>query len=86
MRITVRADTVARVVRLSDSTQLSSSASRQYLAVDSLFGLIRHPHADSLVVVYNSYYGYPERLDIDPQLHPVDGGVKYETSNLQVLR
>jgi len=84
MRITVRADTIARVVRVSDSTQLSASASKMYLTVDSLFGVIRHSHGDSLVVAYNSDFGYPERLDVNPQLHPVDGGVLYETSNLRV--
>jgi hypothetical protein len=84
MTITVRADTIARVVRVSDGTQLSSSSSGAYLTVDSLFGVIRHAHGDSLVVAYNGDFGYPERLDINPQLHPVDGGALYETSNLRV--
>lgn len=83
MIVTVRADTVARVLRLSDGTQLSQTASRLYVTVDSLFGLIRYTHGDSLIIQYNPEYGYPERLDINPQLHPVDGGVLYQTSNLR---
>jgi len=84
MIVTVRADTVASVQRLSDGTQLPQAASKPYLTVDSLFGLIRYAHGDSLVIRYNPHYGYPEQLDINPQLHPVDGGVLYETSNLRV--
>jgi hypothetical protein len=83
MIVTVRADSVASVLRLSDGTQLSQTASRFYLTVDSLFGIIRYAHGDSLVIQYNPQYGYPERLDINPQLHPVDGGMLYETSNLR---
>jgi hypothetical protein len=81
MRITVRSDTIARIVRLSDSSIVTDP---YFLTIDSLFALIRKSTNDSLVVRYNSQYGYPEYLDIDPQSHPVDGGVLYETSNLQV--
>ncbi|MGA9365695.1 MAG: DUF6174 domain-containing protein [Bacteroidota bacterium] len=84
VRITVRSDTIALVMRLSDMTTVSISESKWYLSVDSLFGTIRTSKTDSLVVSYNSQYGYPETLDINPQLHPVDGGVLYQTSNLQV--
>jgi len=48
-----------------------------------LFGIIKNPNGDSLVVRYNSIYGFPEYLDINPQQHPVDGGALYETSNLR---
>ena len=84
MRITIRSDSLAQVKRLSDSPVLSYPGYTWYLTVDSLFGIIRNSKTDSLVISYNSRYGYPERLDITPQLHPVDGGVLYETSNLQV--
>ena len=84
MRVTVRSDTVVKVVRLSDSSEVQYPRLAFYFTIDSLFGIIRHSTADSLVIVYNSQYGYPEQLDINPQLHPVDGGVLYETSNLQI--
>jgi hypothetical protein len=84
MRITVRSDTIALVMRLSDNTPVPLPESRWYLTIDSLFGMIRTSKTDSLVVTYNSQYGYPERLDINPQWHPVDGGVLYQTSNLRV--
>ena len=83
MRISVRSDTVALVTRLSDSSKVSAPTSTWYLPIDSLFAIIKHPSGDSLVISYNSRYGYPEKLDINPQLHPRDGGVLFETSNLQ---
>jgi hypothetical protein len=84
MRITVRSNTIALVTRLSDVSPVPITQWTWYLTVDSLFGIIRASKGDSLVVSYNSQYGYPETLDINPQLHPVDGGVLYQTSNLQV--
>ena len=81
VRITIRNDTIARVIRISDTSVVTSPF---YLTVDSLFRMIHFNKADSMVIRYNSHYGYPEYLDVDPQLHPVDGGVLYETSNLQI--
>ena len=83
MTVTVRSDTVFSVVRISDSTVVPYPTSKLYFSVDSLFGIIQHPKGDSLVIVYNAQYGFPEKLDINPQEHPVDGGVLYETNNLQ---
>jgi hypothetical protein len=54
------------------------------LTVDSLFGIIRRGGTDSLVVTSHETYGYQETQDINPQLHPVDGGVLYIHSNLQI--
>ena len=84
MRITIRADTLASVTRLSDSSSISPPMSTYYLSVDSLFGIIRSSGTDSLVATYNETFGYPETLDINPQLHPVDGGVLYRSSNLHI--
>ncbi len=81
VQITVRADTIARLVRVSDTSVVTIP---YYCTVDSLFGIIQNSKRDSLVVRYNALYGYPEFLDVNPQLHPVDGGVLYETSNLQI--
>ena len=85
VRLTVRSDTIALVMRLSDNSEVPYPKSTFYLTVDSLFSIIRNPKSDSLVVEYNAEYGYPERLDINPQLHPVDGGALYQTSNLRIL-
>jgi len=82
VRITVRSDTIYGVIKISDTSIVTYPI---YFTVDSLFGIIRNSKADSLVTRYNTQYGYPEFLDIDPQLHPVDGGVLYKTSNLQIL-
>jgi len=81
MRMTVRSDTIARVIRVTDASVITFP---YYFTIDSLFGIIRDSRTDSLVIRYNAQYGYPEYLDINPQLHPLDGGVLYETSNLQV--
>ncbi len=81
VRLTVRDDTIASAVRISDSTAVLAS---YYRPIDSLFAIIAHPQGDSLVVHYNGQYGYPEYVDINPQLHPIDGGILYETSNLEV--
>jgi hypothetical protein len=83
-RITVRSDTIASVVRLLDDTYVPYPMTRFYLTIDSLFSIIEHKSGDSIVVIYNGTFGYPEKLDINPQQHPVDGGVFYETSNLQI--
>ena len=85
MKVTVRSDSVYSVMRLSDSAIMTRSISKLYLPIDSLFKIIRNSKTDSLVITYDSKYGYPNKLDINPQLHPVDGGVMYETSNLQIL-
>ena len=84
MRITVRSDTVASVVNLTDSSAVSPPLSVLYLSVDSLFGIIQRGRGDSLVTTFNATYGYPETLDINPQVHPVDGGVLYTTTNLYI--
>ena len=81
VHITVRSDTISSVIKISDTSIVTYPI---YFTVDSLFGIIRNSKFDSLVIRYNKKYGYPEYLDINPQLHPVDGGVLYETSNLQI--
>ena len=81
VQVTVRNDTVADVVRISDGSIMPLSI---YVTVDSLFGIIRNSTGDSMVVRYNADYGYPEYLDVNPQLHPVNGGFLFETSNLRV--
>jgi len=84
MLLTVRADTVAQVMQLSDSTILPYNEAKFYRSVKDLFAIIRNPGKDSLVYRYNTEYGYPEMLDINPQDHPVDGGVLIESANLRV--
>jgi Family of unknown function (DUF6174) len=85
MKVTVQADTVFSVMKISDSTIIPYPESKRYLTIDSLFGILHTSKFDSLVVNYNSHYGYPDYLDINPQLHPVDGGILYITSNLQII-
>lgn len=84
MKVVVRNDTVASVTRLSDNKVLSYSEARWYMPVDSLFKKVLNPGHDSIVVSFNLKYGYPEKVDINPQMHPVDGGVLYLTSNLRI--
>ena len=84
MRITVQSDTVASVIKLADNSLMPPTVFRFYHPIDSLFGIISKQQFDSVIVKYNGIYGYPEVLDIDPQNHPVDGGVLYQTTNLQV--
>lgn len=81
VRITVRSDTIFNIINISDNSLITSP---YYLTIDSLFGIIKNSENDSLVIKYDSIYGFPEYLDINPQLHPVDGGVLYKTSNLQI--
>jgi hypothetical protein len=84
VRMIIRSDTIASVTRLLDKTSITFPISQYYLTIDSLFSIIHSRSGDSIVVTYNVTYGYPEKLDINPQQHPVDGGVLYETSNLQI--
>jgi hypothetical protein len=84
MRIVVRADTIASITRVSDGSALGNATKPLYHTIDSLFSIIHTHTTDSLVVRYDERYGYPETLDINPQLHPVDGGVLYATTNLRV--
>ncbi|MEJ2103702.1 MAG: DUF6174 domain-containing protein [Ignavibacteriaceae bacterium] len=81
MRITVRADTIFNIINIEDNSVVTNP---YYYTIDSLFGIIQYSEYDSIVIKYNSTYGFPEFLDINPQLHPVDGGVLYETNNLQI--
>ena len=83
MRVTVRSDTIASVMRLSDSSMLPREQAARYLTIDSMFSIIRAPKGDSLVVSYDVKYGYPDTLDINPQQHPFDGGILYTTTNLK---
>ena len=83
MLVTVRSDTVFSVLRLSDNTTLTFAEAQLYHSIDELFETIQ-TISDSIVVRYNDAYGYPEYLDIDPAGHPVDAGVLYETTNLQI--
>jgi hypothetical protein len=83
MRIEIQSGRVVSVIRLSDSSVVTNASPALYLTVDSLFAIIRNRTTDSLVVTYNAMYGYPEKLDINPQAHPYDGGVLYQTSNLR---
>ncbi|MDP3148209.1 MAG: DUF6174 domain-containing protein [Ignavibacteria bacterium] len=80
VRVTVRSDTIFSLTKVADGSLVTSP---YYFTVDSLFGMIEYGNFDSLVVRYNSIYGYPEFLDLNPQWHPVDGGVLYETTNLK---
>ncbi|HEX2867771.1 MAG TPA: DUF6174 domain-containing protein [Ignavibacteriales bacterium] len=84
MRVTVRDDTVMSVIRQSDNKELSYSEARWYLTVGSLFRKLQNPGQDSVTFSFNAVFGYPETVDINPQLHPQDGGAAYYTSNLRV--
>lgn len=85
MVVTVLADTVHSVVRSRDSAYIAPPSSRYYLTVDSLFGIIKYSQADSIEVTYDANFGYPARIDIDPQLNPVDGGVTYITNSVNPI-
>jgi hypothetical protein len=81
VRIMVRSDTIYRMIRISDGSVVSYP---YYVTIDSLFCIIQNSKTDSLVVRHNAQYGYPEFVDVNPQLHPMDGGYLLETSNLQI--
>jgi hypothetical protein len=84
MKVAVRSGVITSVTRLSDTALMSPPISNVYLTVDSLFAIIRSHNPDSIAVRYNSQYGYPDRLVINPQGLPFDAGVIYETSSLVV--
>lgn len=79
MLVTVQADTVASVMRISDSTMVLNSGC---VTIDSLFSLIQNPKGATIVASYSSVYGYPEDVQVNPALLPSSGGVRYVTSNL----
>ena len=81
--LTVKLVSIFSISKVSDGSLITSP---YYYTVDSLFGIINNPKGDSLVIKYNAKYGFPEYLDINPQQHPVDGGVLIESSNLQELK
>lgn len=83
VHIIIRSDTIFSLKKVVDGSPITSP---YYFTIDSLFGMIEYGNFDSLVIRYNSIYGYPEFLDINPQWHPVDGGVLYETTNLKMLK
>lgn len=79
MLVTVQADTIASVMKISDSTMVLNSGC---VTIDSLFSLIQNPKGDSITATYSTVYGYPEDVQVNPQLLPSHGGVRYITSNL----
>jgi len=81
VRVTVNSDTVFSAIRISDNEFLKTG---NFLSINQLFKIIENNENDSLVIKYNSQFGYPEFLDVNPQQHPVDGGILYETSNLLI--
>lgn len=83
VRLTIKSDSIFSITKVSDGSLVTSP---YYFTVDSLFGIVHNPKGDSLVIKYNAKYGYPEYLDINPQQHPVDGGVLIESSNLKALK
>jgi hypothetical protein len=85
VQLTVLADTIFSVVRVSDSDTLHYPLAKYYLTIDSLFGIIRNNKKDSLVVTYDPVYSYPAVLDINPQLNPLDAGIAFKTSSFQIL-
>ncbi len=85
MRLTVFSDTLHSVMKLSDSTMLPYIQAQWYLTIDSLFNIIRFNKQDSLAYSFDSRYGFPIVLDINPQQHPYDGGVLFESNNLQPI-
>jgi hypothetical protein len=80
MIVTVRSDTIASVTRFADSTRLEPDRRAWYMTIEALFNKALHPAGDSVVVTYDSTYGFPATLDINPQQHPFDGGVFFVTS------
>jgi hypothetical protein len=84
VRMTVLSDTIGSIIRLSDNSPIPLFSSHHYLTINSLFSILNSGSGDSIVVTYNIVYGFPEKLDINPQQHPVDGGALYITSNLQI--
>jgi hypothetical protein len=84
VRIIIRSDTIASMVTLSNNAPVPFPISQTYKTVDSLFAIIHTMPDNSIVATYHATYGYPESLDINPQLHPVDGGVLYETFHLVI--
>lgn len=86
MRVAVQSDTIFSVTKISDSSIIPFPYSRQYLTIDSLFGIIQNSRFDSIVVTYAPKFGYPVKVDINPQMHPTDGGIMYLSSNLQIIK
>ncbi|HVN48142.1 MAG TPA: DUF6174 domain-containing protein [Bacteroidota bacterium] len=74
---------IMQVTPCNDSISTQTISARRFITIDSLFKMIQSRNYDSIEVTYNVQYGYPQIVDIDPQNHPRDGGIRYETSNLR---
>ncbi len=84
MRLVIRSGVVTTVTRLRDTVLMSPPISDLYLPVDTLFAIIQRGTPTSVAVTYDSQYGYPSRLVMNPQMLPIDAGIIYENSNLRV--
>lgn len=80
VRLTIKADTIFSGTRLANGAAVTGPTLHSYRSITELFTILKTTHPDSVVVSYNAESGYPEALDLYPQLHPVDGGVTYLTS------
>lgn len=84
VRITVRNGQIQSILRLPDLTLIQDST-KSFMIIDSLFTIIQAKQYDSIYVEYNKEYGFPELVDVNPQEHPVDGGIIYRTNNFKAL-
>ena len=89
MKIEIRSDTLSNVAfALNDST-FSKSYWYLYKSVDSLFSVIeqiKKDSAKSIVVSYDSLYGYPKYVYIDPIKGLADEEYGWQTMNIVKIK
>lgn len=87
VRITVRQDAIASVVRVSDG-QPAGTSNIVWPRVDELFAEVQktlEQGAERLEVTYDPTYGYPRSIVVDRELMAVDGGYALTSGNLRRL-
>ncbi len=73
------------VIRVSDSTSLSPSERSQFKTIDELFALIKNIHPESIAIFsvsYDSMFGYPTEIWVDPDAGVADEEYGYRNEKL----
>lgn len=86
--IYVRNNDIVEIIRKSDHRPVSMVYLGQYKTIDDLFTLVTSIDPDSvdyLSVIYDTRFGFPCLIVVNPDTIPTDGEYSYSTSNIRKL-
>jgi hypothetical protein len=86
-RVDVRADVVAAVFVIAESSFVSASERADWPTIDRLFGWIENPSVyERITAIYDAQFGYPRSIILEAPPGVYDAGGTYETRALTAAR